>query len=124
MIRQRFGSGRLTRITAWALAAVTAVAAILDDQRAAADESAGAPTAEAPVGRFAANSVTIPTAPAEGLLILRYQPAPRLPPPSNVRPAVVDQPASGSTASVAAPALPPPPPAPLPAPPPVQSAGS
>ena len=32
MIRQRFGAGRLARIGAWALAAVTSVAAILNNQ--------------------------------------------------------------------------------------------
>ena len=124
MIRQRFGSGRLSRIAAWALAAVTAAAAILDNQLAAADEKAGPPTAAPPVGRFAATAVTIPTAPADGLLILRYRPAPAVAQPSAAtQPSAVEQPATSRPAA-AAPAPPPPPPARLPAPPPLQSSGS
>lgn len=144
MIRQRFSSGRLSRIAAWALAAVTAMAGILNNQSAAAEESANPPADEPTVDRLAATGATVPAAPAEGLLILRYQPAPAPPPPTVIRRVIVEErvagstgpaaaparsqaaaaPARSSTASASAPGPPPPAPARLPAPPPVQSAGS
>ncbi len=143
MIRQRFSSGRFSRIAAWALAAVTAMAAILNNQLAAADESVNPPPDEPTVDRFTATGATVPAAPGDGLLILRYQPTPAPPPPTIIRRVIVEErvagsigstaaparsqapaPARSSTASASAPAPPPPAPARLPAPPPVQSSGS
>lgn len=142
MIRQRFNSGRLTRIGAWALAAITSVAAILNHQAAAADEEAGSPPDGVPVAdQFASVMAPVPAAPADGLLIIRYAPNPPPPPPTIIRRVIVEEGVAGSAgstgtaapsanrpASSAAPAAnptpPPPAPAALPPPPPVQSAGS
>ncbi len=142
MIRQRFGSGRVARIGAWALAAVTAVAAVLSNQIAAA-ENESTPPGEAAVDRFVRSNPAVPAAPTDGLLILRYHPTPPPPPPTIVRRVIVEERVAGATgsapasagsrattapatapAAAASPAPPPPAPAPLPAPAPVQSSGS
>jgi len=142
VIRQRFNTGRLSRIAAWALAAVTAMAAILNDQTAAAGQTVSTPDPAAN-DRSAAIKSTIPAAPQEGLLILRYRPTPAPPPPTIVRRVIVEEravgstgsaapvtsraaaaPAPNSTASAASPPPPLPAPRPLPAPAPVQSSGS
>jgi hypothetical protein len=144
VIRQRFNSGRLARIGAWALAAVTAMAAILNSQIAADDEKADVPPDEPTVDRFAAIRAVVPVAPSEGLLVLRFQPAPAPPPPTIIRRVIVEERMAGATGSTAAPtarraasapaasaaapaaspAPPPPAPAGLAALPPLQSSGS
>jgi hypothetical protein len=142
VIRQRFNPGRLSRIGAWALAAVTAMAAMLNNQIAAADEKADVPPDEPTVDRFAATRAAVPAAPSEGLLVLRFQPTPAPPPPTIVRRVIVEERVAGATGSTtaptarraasapssaapaASPAPPPPAPARLAAPPPVQSSGS
>lgn len=140
MIRQRFSSGRLARIGAWALAAVTSIAAVLNGQMAASatDESGVGPD-ESTADQFVPVNAPIPTAPAGGLLILRYEPSPLPPPPTIVRRVIVEERVAGSAGSTpaatrptatagatasAAPPPPPPAPAPLPPAPPVQSSGS
>lgn len=140
MIRQRFSSGRLARIGAWALAAVTSIAAVLNGQMAASatDESGVGPD-EATAHQFVAVNAPVPTAPAGGLLILRYEPSPLPPPPTIVRRVIVEERVAGAAGSTsaatrptatagatasAAPPPPPPAPAPLPPAPPVQSSGS
>jgi hypothetical protein len=143
VIRQRFSSGRLARIGAWALAAVTSIAAVLNGQMAAsATDESGVGPEEATADQFVPVNAPVPTAPAGGLLILRYEPSPLPPPPTIVRRVIVEERvagAAGSTptatrpaatagatasASSAAPPPPPPAPAPLPPAPPVQSSGS
>ena len=140
MIRQRFSSGRLSRIAAWALATVTAMAAIVNNQMAAAEEQAVGTPDPATNDRSATVKATVPGPVPEGLLILRYQPAPTPPLPTIVRRVIVEERVASTpgsaptrsqaatptapTASAAVPTPPPPLPAPLPAPPPVQSSGS
>ncbi|MGI9649265.1 MAG: hypothetical protein ACR2OI_12170, partial [Acidimicrobiia bacterium] len=75
----------MARIGAWALAAITAAVAALNGQVAAADDPGDLPPEGVPgAAEVGLISQVVPAAPANGLLVVRYQPSPLPPPPTLV----------------------------------------
>jgi len=90
MIRKRFPTIRTTRIAAWTTVAVAWAVAILGRQmEAPAQEDLAVVTETTPAtSRAADTATTMPTLPEDGLVVIRYTPAPP-PPPTVVRQVVV-----------------------------------
>jgi len=92
MIRKRFPAIRTLRISAWTTIALAWGIAIIGRQmEAPAAEETVAPEPVSTTSTVVQAETTMPTMPEDGLIVIRYTPAP--PPPPIVRQVVVSGPA-------------------------------
>lgn len=100
MIRKRFPSERRRRILGWTSVAIAWATALVARGIAAPDAGAAAPPPpiEPTAATTTTTAVTLPTLPADGLVVLRYTPAPT--PPPEVRHVVVRRAAPAAPAPV------------------------
>jgi hypothetical protein len=100
VIRKRFPKIRTLRISAWTTIALAWAIAIVGRQMEApaAEEAALVPEPTSTTSPAAEVANTMPTMPEDGLVVIRYTPAPP-PPPSVVRQVVVQAAPSSPTVS-------------------------